>query len=140
MTQIVSGFPGVGKSYYIARGEGSDYMPQGYAIDLDSSRYNTPENYITAIKEKIGKASIIFISSHKEVREALIKEEIDFTLAYPTKECKIEYIKRYIDRGSPEEFIDRIYKNWDNWIQECFDQKGCTHLVLNKGEYLYNKL
>lgn len=34
--KVISGFPGTGKSYYIARG---DYMPQGFASDSDSSGF-----------------------------------------------------------------------------------------------------
>ena len=37
---VISGFPGTGKSYYIARVEGSDYMPQGFASDSDSSKFD----------------------------------------------------------------------------------------------------
>ena len=101
-TIVVSGFPGVGKSYYVNYGEGSDYMPQGFAIDSDSSTFdksNFPKNYIEHIKENIGKVKIIFVSSHKEVRDALVKNNIDFTLAYPNidlTELMIYVQKAYI--------------------------------------------
>jgi len=142
-TIIVSGFPGTGKSHYVNYGEGSGYMPQGFAIDSDSSKFdksNFPCNYIEHIKSNIGKVKIIFVSSHKEVREAMVKNNIPFTLAYPNKSIKIEYIKRYVDRGSSVSFIDLIYKNWDNWLNELQAQKKCKHLVLNEGEYLSTAL
>ncbi len=110
-TIVVSGFPGVGKSYYVSRGEGSDYMPQGFAIDSDSSTFdksNFPKNYIEHIKSNIGKVKIIFVSSHKEVRDALVDAKIDFTLAYPYANLKDEYIERYKERGSDDGFINYI--------------------------------
>ena len=142
-TVIVSGFPGTGKSYYVNYAEGSGYMPQGFAIDSDSSKFNKsnfPSNYIEHIKNNIGKVKIIFVSSHKEVRDAMVKNNIHFTLAYPNKSLKIEYLKRYANRGSSVSFIDLIYKNWDNWLNELQAQKNCKHLVLNEGEYLSTAL
>ena len=141
ITTVISGFPGVGKSYYVNHGEGSDYMPQGFALDSDSSRFdkeNFPQNYIKHIKENIGKVKIIFVSSHKEVRKALVAEKIDFTLCYPNKGLKAQYLKRYVDRGSPIQFIELVLNNWENWLDDCFEQKGCRHVVMNDGEYLYN--
>lgn len=140
-TSVVSGFPGVGKSYYVNHGEGSDYMPQGFALDSDSSKFpkeGFPKNYIQHIKENMGKVKIIFVSSHQEVRKALVEENIDFTLCYPHKGLKLEYLKRYIDRGSPIQFIELLFVNWEIWIDDCFNQRGCSHKVMNKGEYLYN--
>ena len=142
-TIVVSGFPGVGKSYYVNHGKGSDYMPQGFAIDSDSSTFdksNFPKNYIEHIKENIGKVKIIFVSSHKEVRDALVDANIDFTLAYPCSNLKYEYIKRYKERGSSDGFINFISDNWDNFILDLRCQKRCKHLVLKEKEFLYNKL
>lgn len=142
-TVVVSGFPGTGKSYYVNYGEGNDYMPRGFAIDSDSSTFNKndfPKNYIKHIKENIGKVKIIFVSSHKEVRDALVSAKIDFILAYPNESLKHEYIERYNRRGSSEGFINFISDNWDDFLLELKRQKRCKHLVLNEGEFLYNSL
>jgi hypothetical protein len=142
-TIVVSGFPGVGKSYYVNQGEGSDYMPQRFAIDSDSSTFdksNFPRNYIEHIKGNIGKVKIIFVSSHKEVRDALVEAKIDFTLAYPYVNLKDEYIERYKQRGSDDGFINFISDNWDKFILDLIHQKGCKHLVLKEKEFLYNTL
>lgn len=140
---VISGFPGTGKSYYIARGEGSDYMPQGFASDSDSSQFDKsefPQNYIKHIKSLIEKGTMrIFVSSHKEVRDALVKEGIEFILVYPKKELKEEYLNRYKERGSSEQFIKLISDNWDAWLSELENQKGCTHLQLGSNEFMYNK-
>ena len=139
---VISGFPGTGKSYYIARGEGSDYMPQGFASDSDSSKFdksNFPQNYIEHIKELINKGTArIFVSSHKEVRDALVKEGIDFVLVYPKKELKQEYIQRYKQRGSPDSFINLISENWENWIDELENQEFCEHKQLESNQFMYS--
>jgi hypothetical protein len=113
---LVAGFPGTGKSSYCYRD--ADYMPQGFATDSDSSKFdkaNFPQNYIEHIKEKISEGyARIFISSHKEVRDALVENGLEFTLVYPKKELKEEYLKRYKERGSPDGFINLISNNWDS--------------------------
>ena len=139
---VISGFPGTGKSHYISRGEGSDYMPQGFASDSDSSQFdksNFPQNYIKHIKDLISKGTArIFVSSHKEVRDELVKEGINFILVYPKRELKEEYIERYKQRGSSDSFIKLVSENWDNWITELENQKGCTHKKLESKQFMYD--
>ena len=141
---LVAGFPGTGKSYYVNYGQGNDYMPERFAIDSDSSKFdksNFPQNYIEHIKEKISDGyARIFVSSHKEVRDALIENGLDFTLVYPKKELKDEYLERYKERGSSESFINLISNNWDLWIDELQNQKGCKHIQLDSGSFMYNVL
>jgi len=140
--EVISAFPGTGKSEYIRLGEGSGYMPQGFACDSDSSKFDKsefPKNYIEHIKRRINDGyARIFISSHKEVREALVSNEIEFTLVYPEIGLKDEYLKRYKERGSPQSFIDLISEKWDSWINELSNQKGCKHKVLKSNEFLSN--
>jgi hypothetical protein len=94
------------------------------------------ENYIEHIKSNLGKADIIMVSSHKEVRDALVENEIEFTLVYPDPNIKEEYIQRYIDRGSPESFVNLLTNNWETWIDELSEQVGCEKITLNKGQYI----
>jgi hypothetical protein len=140
---LVAGFPGTGKSEYIRLGEGSGYMPQGFATDSDSSKFDKsdfPRNYIEHIKEKISEGyARIFISSHKEVRDALVENGLEFTLVYPKKELKEEYLKRYKERGSPDGFINLISNNWNLWIDELENQKGCKHIQLESGQFIFTQ-
>ena len=137
---LVAGFPGTGKSSYCYRD--ADYMPQGFATDSDSSKFdkaNFPQNYIEHIKGKISEGyARIFISSHKEVRDALVENGLEFTLVYPKKELKEEYLKRYKERGSPDGFIKLISDNWDLWLDELKNQKGCKHIELESGQFIAN--
>jgi hypothetical protein len=76
------------------------------------------------------------VSSHKEVRDELVRNGIEFTLVYPEYKIKEDYIQRYIDRGSPESFIKLLNNNWENWISELEEQTGCDKVKLKKGQYL----
>lgn len=141
-TLLCAAFPGTGKSYYCSNGNWSQYVPDGWCCDSDSSQFdksNFPQNYIEHIKQRIAdKYARIFISSHKEVREALVENGLKFTLIYPDKSLKQEYVNRYKEQGNSDQFITLLEKNWDNWIDECISQKGCAHIVLSSGQYVAN--
>jgi hypothetical protein len=149
-TRIISAFPGVGKTYYHERNK-------GISIDSDSSHFswvkdsegnNTkernpefPNNYINHIKENIGKYKYIFVSSHEEVRNSLKENGIKYYLIYPSKTRKKEFIQRYIQRGSPEGFVNLISENWDSWIGKIEEEKeeGFTKICMTLG-HLENEL
>lgn len=131
-TKLVSAFPGTGKSYYFKN-------TSKEVLDSDSSTFDKsdfPANYIRHIKENMGKVDIILISSHEEVRDALVEAGLDFTLIYPDKSLKDEYIERYKERGNEEGFIKLLDTNWDAWLDDVKTQKGAKHIVLKSGEYL----
>lgn len=126
---LCASFPGTGKTTLYNKYNGTEVI----IIDSDSSKFNKskfPENYIHHIKDSINKADIICISSHKEVRDALVANDLYFTLIYPHRSLKKEYIARYKDRGNSHLFIELVEKNWDIWITECENQLGCIHIVL----------
>ena len=149
-TRIISAFPGVGKTYYHERNK-------GISIDSDSSHFswvkdsegnNTkernpefPNNYINHIKENVGKYKYIFVSSHEEVRNSLKENGIEYYLIYPAKKRKKEFIERYIQRGSPEGFVNLISKNWDSWIGKIEEEKeeGFTRVCMTL-DHLENEL
>jgi hypothetical protein len=126
-TKIISAFPGTGKSYY-------HKLHPDTTLDSDSSNFswvkdengnntkernpNFPQNYIEHIKANIGKYEYIFVSSHKEVRDALLDNCLFFYVVYPDKEHKEEYIQRYKDRGNNESFIQLVDSKWDEWIND----------------------
>ncbi len=132
-TIIISAFPGCGKSH-LFRNKGDKKI-----LDSDSSKFDKsqfPQNYIDHIKSNIGEADMILVSSHKEVRDALVDNGIEFTLVYPNKDIKDEYIQRYIDRGNEDKFVELLKNNWNIWIPELEQQKGCEKIELNRGQYL----
>ena len=114
---LIAAFPGTGKSHYCSNGNYSQYIPEGFCCDSDSSQFDKsqfPENYIEHIKKRIEQNyARIFISSHKEVRDALVANNLSFTLVYPDKSLKQEYLERYKKRGSHPKFVELIENNWD---------------------------
>lgn len=134
-TRIISAFPGTGKSVYHSKHPDTTLdsdSSQFSWIETDTGKIRNPDfpaNYIKHIKDNIGKYEFIFVSSHKEVREALLENCIFFYLVYPDDGRKEEFIQRYRDRGSPESFIRLISDNWETWIRECeFCEVGCKQV------------
>lgn len=158
-TKIYSIFPACGKTWLYEHQEDYDLR----ILDSDSSQFswictnidengNTirgvrkvrnpdfPNNYIKHIKENIGKYDCIFVSSHASVRESLDKEGIDFTIVYPMKGCKAEWVGRCFIREKTGEDgcgAETMYNNFDQWHLECFEA-GLNHkeIVLRPRGYL----
>jgi hypothetical protein len=133
MAKVISGFPGVGKSYFFTKFKDSN------VLDSDSSKFDKsefPENYIKHIKENLDSADLIFVSSHQEVRDALREEGIDFVLVYPDRSIKEEYINRYKQRGNLDYFVKRLESNWEDWMTGLENDPCPTHVKLREGEYL----
>lgn len=143
-TKIISGFPGVGKSTLFKQQE--DIM----ISDSDSSMFSWiepgvrhpdfPGNYINHIKSLIGKVDFVFVSSHDVVREALNEEEVVYTIVYPSKEIKEEYIQRYIDRGNNEGFVKLLQSNYELFIDGIEKEKHPKLVSLESGQYLSDVL
>ncbi len=146
-TKIISAFPGVGKTTFFNTQE------EGFVLDSDSSLFSWvtidgirkrnpefPANYIRHIQENIGTCKYILVSSHKEVRDALTNACLFYHLVYPSLDRKEEFIQRYIDRGSPQQFIDLLKQNYNTWIHECMNTKyGCNNVEM-RVPYLYDEI
>ncbi len=144
---IVSAFPGTGKSHYFRKHEHT-----GLVLDSDSSEFSWvekdgkrdrnlyfPANYMSHIAKnatRLGAEGIILVSSHEEVRTALVDNGHDFTLVYPKRELIDEYVQRFRNRGNPEEFVKLIISKWDEWIDQLVAQEGATHIELETGQYI----
>lgn len=134
-TKVISAFPACGKSTYFKNY--SYYSNEKYKdkiLDSDSSLFSWlydengnktdvrnldfPNNYIQHIKEHLNKENIIFVSSHKSVRDALKANKIKYYLIYPEKSMKEEWMKRFRDRGNSEEFIKFQEDHWDEFIDD----------------------
>lgn len=153
-TKIFSVFPVSGKTYATKK-----LTEEGYKVlELDSSEYSHkyynfsvddykvkrvknpsfPQNYIKAIKEAIGEYDFIFISTHKEVREELEKNNIRYSLVYPNYSMKNEWVGRCYLKGD-KELCDKLASNWDQWIKELdnvtYSNDGCTNKVFLNSSY-----
>jgi hypothetical protein len=147
ITKIISAFPGTGKSHF--HKEHPDTT-----LDSDSSEFSWivkdgekirnpdfPTNYIDHIKDNIGKYDFIFVSSHKEVRDALINDGLYFYLVYPSMEDKDIYITRYKNRGNPESFINLISDNWKDWLYELSTEASNIYRIqLSDDDFISDKI
>lgn len=145
-TYVISAFPGCGKSYCFKK-----YGDKFKILDSDSNKFSWttdgegitvrnkdfPNNYIKHIKDNIGKVDIIFVNSHKEVREALSENNIDAILIYPYRHCKTQWLTRFKLRGDGEKFIKFLSDNWYNFLSELEnDKNGFLHVRLDENEYI----
>lgn len=134
-TLLISAFPGCGKSTIFMMYNKSKNIQ---ILDSDSaffSKKNFPKNYVEHIKEKIGEVDIIFISSHKEVRDALREENIDFHIFYPSIDRKKEFLENYKNRGSGSIFIKKMSECFETFINgiESEDFNGKKYVWIKKG-------
>lgn len=148
-TKIISAFPCCGKSYAF-----NHYQSHYYMLDSDSSEFswikdkdgnNTkernpefPNNYIRHIQDNLGKVDIIFVSSHKQVREALDDASIRYCTVYPKRTMLNEWVGRMYRRGDSVEFIQFIIDNWNEFMYELWheDNNGFGTHYLGNNEYL----
>lgn len=153
-TKIFSVFPVSGTTYATKK-----LTEEGYKVlDLDSSEYSHkyynfsaydykvdrvknpsfPQNYIKTIKDAIGEYDFIFISTHREVREELEKNNIRYSLVYPNYSMKNEWVGRCYLKGD-KELCDKLANNWDQWNKELdnvtYSKDGCTNKVFLNSSY-----
>lgn len=113
------------------------YDENGNKTDVRNPDF--PNNYIQHIKDHLNTEDIIFVSSHKVVRDALRENGIDYVLVYPEKSMLQEFTWRYKQRGNTEEFIKYITDNWDNFIDE-MDQETFPEKVVLKPWTCYDAI
>lgn len=125
-TRVIAGFPGVGKSFFRIS-VGSDKSIR--VSDSDSSKFhwivengikkenpNFISDYMNHIKSLLLKVDIVFVSTHKDVLKALENEGICFTIIYPDRSLKDEFLRRYKRRKSSESFIELLDSKFNEWI------------------------
>lgn len=138
---VVAGFAGVGKSTVVkAHAIGGRRL-----VDLDSSSFSfladgrrNPsfvEDYVQAVLTRLGERCVLFVSTHPEVRRALVAHGVVFYLVHPERECKAEYLRRFVTRGTPQ--LVRLFdSDWDSFIDSCEGQRGCYRWRLESCQYL----
>lgn len=148
---IISAFACSGKTYFTQNAEKLGYT----VLDLDSSNYGWTKDkdgkkvrsktfaqeYIDdivakATGPKATNKTILLVSTHPEVRNVLPEKGLRYSLVYPKKALKTEWLDRMRDRGSPESLLGIFNDNWDSFIGQCKESNNCTHYTLGRGQYL----
>lgn len=151
-TVLISGFPGVGKTFCVNNKElqkkykmvdsDSSCFSHTYKNGIKKSNPNFPDNYIDNIKSYFGEYDIVFISTHQIVRETLKEEKIPYIIVYPenTVNNKLKYITKYQKRGNDQNFIDFINNNWDKFLGDIFIEDWPIHYKLKEDETLFDAI
>lgn len=137
-TKIIAAFCGSGKTYICEKTDTN-------AIEIEYWKYKGKGlfyeyEYILDIKKHFGTVDYIFIATDPEGLRLLHKEGFQITLVYPEIELRNEYLDRYINRDSPQDFIGVFMKYWKPWINELKELPFCDHIVLQKGKFLKDVL
>ena len=134
--KIICGFPGIGKSFLANSNK--------RILDMDAPQYYFegifPYGYINRVKQNLDKADLILISAHRIVLEVLNRKKIDYTLVYPKRELKEEYMFRYKFRKSPKSFMIYMNRMWNRFIDDFEQQVDKKQIVLESGQYLKHVL
>jgi len=147
---VICGFAGIGKTTLQRK-----YPDK--VVDLDSSKYKWlysalddeighdrirnpewPNNYVRDIIQASFENDIVLTSLDQEVRDGLKKTHATYTVCFPTKECKEEYIRRYTQRGNDTGYIENISSHFDEWVDSL--SKEDETIVMGPGEYLEDTL
>lgn len=156
-TLIIAGFAGIGKTTLAKKYKN--------VIDIESSPYkwdysnmdtsdleklkglpnrkinkNFPDNYIQVIKEATLKYDIICVWVHpEEILPIYDKNNIDYVVAFPSKEALAEYEQRFLQRGNNNGYINRVLSTYDKRFKQ-FMSSSHEKLILEYGETLEDKL
>ena len=145
-TLIISGFPLVGKSWLfqhqnklglkVADSDSSLYswVYDGNGNKTTQRHPDFPNNYMADIKAAIEarELDIIMVSSHAQVRQALLDNGINFVMAYPDtgEDAKQKGLYKYDHReknGFTREFLE---SNYESMVQEGIDFANMTGVKL----------
>lgn len=140
-TKIIAAFPGTGKSYLYKHQNATS--PPLEIKDSDSSNYpkaNFPINYLDDIESTVGQVDILLISTHSDVLAGLEERGILYTLIHPDKSLKIEYLERYLMRGSPASFIKLLDDKWSIFMGDLEDANPTQRITLSMGQYISDVL
>lgn len=143
MSTIICGFSGIGKSTAEQKNRKIlDFESSGYSNIFEngfvvSRNKDFPKNYIDKLEELIknDEAYYYLLSCHEEVRNELKARGLQYIIVLPYRECKNEYLKRWLKRGSPIEFIKSMNDRWEDMIKSC-EEDTAPKIYLDEHEYL----
>lgn len=132
---IIAGFAGIGKTTASLKYdnvidlESSNYffdLPENLTIDDyeklkgDTSRVpntNGLSEYIDAIIEAQKKYDYVLIALFPNLIQELNNRNIDVQIVLPNISDKIQYKRRYKDRGNQQSWVDNMINSWDDYLK-----------------------
>lgn len=116
---IYVGYQGIGKSTLSKKGGFIDLESNNFFIE-GVRREDWYKEYCRIAQSLSSQGQNVFLSSHKEVREELKKQGVEFFVIYPSLSLKDEWIgklkNRYETTGSNKDY--KAYKNAENMFEE----------------------
>jgi len=92
-----------------------------------------PNNYIEEILNSIGKYEYIFISLNvPEVFEVLENLGVEYKIVLPSKDDKLDLLKRLKERNNNQNFINSIDEKFDEILDYYKDYKNVVYLKLKQ--------
>lgn len=92
-----------------------------------------PNNYIEEILNSIGKYEYIFISLNvPEVFEVLENLGVEYKIVLPSKEDKLDLLKRLKKRNNNQNFVNSIDEKFDEILDYYKDYKNVVYLKSNQ--------
>lgn len=144
--QIIGALAGSGKSSFYKKATlkghtvlDLDSVLYSHFVDNQGKKISNPffiENYENAIKRSVDLYDYILIGTHKEVRDMLRINGIEYTLVLPQLDMMNEYLLRYVHRGDRTSFITGIIDNWDDYIMQMMSESFPNKIVLKPGQFL----
>lgn len=140
MIQVISAFPGAGKSTLAEKFGWIDLDSSAHGDHDDpdrSEKFHVPyvQEIIQTLKEIEGTDKRIFCSSHESVRMELARCGIPYMSVYPESTFLNTYMDRFESRGDSQAFKDVIRGNCMNWVRGMETDTLCAkRLRLHRGQ------
>jgi hypothetical protein len=147
-TIIILGFPGVGKTTYSKNTQldvsDSDSSLFSWSDSTKTERHEDwPENYHQHIKSLIGIKDVIFVSTHKEVRDMLLQdkdlERRCYTIIPDGFEFR-KYMDNYTNRGNDVRFLSLMEQKWDAFRDDAFKNGVGVRIILKPNQYIDDEI
>jgi hypothetical protein len=99
-------------------------------------RDDWPYNYADAIQMAAHAGKHLLIPSDLSVLMLLQIKGAPYTICYPQRSAKDEYLRRYRARGNTQAFMDIFIGRWDRFLDALERDLFGRHVVLRPHEYL----
>lgn len=119
---VVMGFPGSGKTHFFKEALVSNLRVVDCDMVMDPKDKQGSDYVKLTLDAMKNGVDVMLLISHPWIRKALEEANIMYVLSYPNHGDKNEYMRRYRERGSSDEFITRLDENWDKWIDSCVEE------------------